>query len=168
MFVMSCTYAVSKETIKEASDVPFRSVRENIENYMGKQFVWGGFIAANRLTKEGTYLEIVQNPTNKYGHVIDTDMSEGRFLVFTEQELDPLIYEKGRVVTVAGTLKEAKTVTIKEREYTYPVLQLGEMHLWKGDPLYVPDYYYYGGYPYYWGGYYPPGTYGPYWYYPPY
>jgi outer membrane lipoprotein len=100
--------------------VPFRTVRENIEDYVGKQFVWGGFIARNRLTDEGTYLEVVQNPTNRYGRVVDTDMSEGRFLVFSKREMDPLIYEKGRVVTVAGTLKEAKTVTINGREYTYP------------------------------------------------
>jgi outer membrane lipoprotein len=169
IIIVSCTYAVSKETIKEASDVPFRTVRENIEDYVGKQFVWGGFIARNRLTDEGTYLEVVQNPTNRYGRVVDTDMSEGRFLVFSKREMDPLIYEKGRVVTVAGTLKEAKTVTINGREYTYPVLELGEMHLWKGDPMNVPDYYYYGGYPYYWGGgYSPPRSNWPYWYYPPY
>jgi outer membrane lipoprotein len=83
--------------------------------------------------------------------------------------MDPLIYEKGRVVTVAGTLKEAKTVTINGREYTYPVLELREMHLWKGATMNVPDYYYYGGYPYYWGGgYSPPRSNWPYWYYPPY
>jgi starvation-inducible outer membrane lipoprotein len=78
IIIVSCTYAVSKETIKEASDVPFRTVRENIEDYVGKQFVWGGFIARNRLTDEGTYLEVVQNPTNRYGRVVDTDMSEGQ------------------------------------------------------------------------------------------
>lgn len=151
----SCAAHVISRDVREGAvkDVSFRVAKENIETYKGMKFIWGGFIAATRFTEEGAFLEVVQNPVDDYGDIVDTDVSQGRFLAFTEKDLDPLIYEKGRLVTVAGELTGSKTVKRKNRDYTYPILTLEEIHLWKEqDYVYYPYDYWYGpywGYPYY-------------------
>lgn len=163
--LFACAHVISKEVRRTAlEDVPFRTVRLNIDNYMGKTFIWGGFIADTAVREDGTSIEIVQNPVGRYGGIRDTDVSEGRFIAYTKKELDPLIYEKGRLVTVAGELTGKREVKQDDRVTTYPVVRIVELHLWKEEPLYPPDYWYWERYPYLWN--YPWG-YWPYYYPPP-
>jgi outer membrane lipoprotein len=147
--LFSCAHVISKESREGAlTDIPFKAVRKDIEKYKGSTFIWGGFIVAIKTTDEGTEIEIVQNPLDKYGDIIDPDFSYGRFIALHTRELDELIYEPDRFVTVAGRLAGARTVTRKERKYVYPLLQVTEIFLWKEETIYyVPDYWY-GGYPY--------------------
>lgn len=163
--MLSCAHAISKKHRAIAiRDVPFRTVKADIGNYTGSMFIWGGFIAAVRNTEEGTYLEVVQNPIDKYGYVLDTDVSGGRFLALSEEDLDPLIYERGRVLTIAGELKGDKKVKIrKDKDYVYPVLEIIELNLWKEDPIFYYDYIWWNYWPdcRMWGCY-PYGPYPPY------
>lgn len=142
MLMLSCAHAISKEHRAIAvRDVPFKTVKANIEQYKGSMFVWGGFIAAVRNTEEGNYLEIVQNPTDKYGYVMSTDVSGGRFLALSEEELDPLIYERGRILTVAGELAGEKKIKIrKNKEYVYPVIDIRELYLMREETITYYDY----------------------------
>jgi len=161
LFLTSCAHVITKETRQEAEkEVSFADVLSDIDAYKGKTFIWGGFVAKVRPSDEGSYIEIVQNPINKYGEIQDTDVSEGRFLAYSEKFLDPLIYEKGRRVTVAGTLTDKKEIERKSGTYVYPVLTLKEIHLWREyEPVY-PDYWYYDYPPPYW--WYTPWPYWPY------
>lgn len=165
LLLASCAHAISEGLRKEAvTDVPFSAVRMNIEDYKGRTFVWGGFIVNTVSKDEGTYMEVVQNPLNRYGRIVDTDVSGGRFLGFSEKQLDPLIYEKGRLVTVAGELTGSLQAERDGTTYLYPVLRLMEIRLWKEEPLYPPDYWYWDRYPYWWYG---PWGYWPYYHPPP-
>ncbi len=163
---MSCTYAVSKEArMRSVKGVPFRAVQADIESYKGKFFIWGGLIARASVTRRGTELEVVQNPVNQYGSITDPDVSEGRFLVRSKKLLDPLIFDKGRYITVAGKLVGGVKRRLGDGEYVYPVLEPLEIHLWK-EEVYYPYYdypqWYYDPYFYpYYGPYYYP--YGPPW-----
>lgn len=165
LLLASCAHAISEGLRREAvTDVPFGTVRLNIEDYQGRTFIWGGFIVNTVGKDKGAYMEIVQNPLDRYGRVVDTDVSEGRFIGFSEKGLDPLIYKKGRLVTVAGELTGGMR---KERDgttYLYPVLRLKEIRLWKEEPLYQPDYWYWDRHPYWWYG---PWGYWPSYYPPP-
>jgi len=154
-FLTSCAHVISKETRQHAEgSASFSDVLANPDNYMGKTFIWGGFVAKVRHLEDGSYIEIVQNPLTKYEEIEDTDVSEGRFLAFSEKFLDPLIYEQGRLITVAGTLTGKKEVERGKGSYTYPVLTIKEMHLWQIREQRYPDY---------WESDYPP----PYWWYTP-
>jgi outer membrane lipoprotein len=161
VFLTSCAHVISKEVRQEAEkDVSFGDVLSDPDAYVDKTFIWGGFVAKVRHLDEGSFIEIVQNPLNKYGEIADTDVSEGRFLAFSEMFLDPLIYEKGRLVTVAGKLTGKKEVERKNGSYVYPVLTIKEIHLWRmRDPNY-PDYWEYDYPPPYW--WYTPWPYWPY------
>ena len=65
----------------------------------------------------------------KNGRPENLDQSEGRFIVQTNQLLDPAIYQKDMLLTVVGTLKGSKVLSIGGFEYTYPLVKLIEIKL---------------------------------------
>jgi len=162
-FLVSCAHIISKENVDlSVKDVPFSKIQETPESYMDRIFVLGGFIAKTVNTKQGSEIEIVQNPIDSFGSVIERDLSEGRFIVTTTKHLDRLIYIKGRSITMAGKLIGNRKSMLDESEYNYPVFELKEIYLWKEEKLYP----YYNYDPYYWyGPYYP---FSPYYWYGPY
>lgn len=163
VMLSSCTYAISKETRQTAvKDVAYTTVKGDIEKYKGSVVIFGGFIARTHMTPEETWLEIVQNPTDKYGNIVDNDASEGRFIAIYNGTLDPLIYEKGRLVTIAGELRGTQKGKIGQFEYEYPALIIKEIYLWREEVPYSAYYMPYQPYPWW---YYDPwrSWYGPYW-----
>jgi outer membrane lipoprotein len=147
--LFSCTYAISNDIRKgHLRSVSFKSVRENPDKYTGSVFIWGGFIAGIKGIDNGTLMEVVQNPVDRYGFIVDTDISGGRFLASTTDELDPLIYERGRLVTVAGRLAGTREVSREEKTYVYPFIEIMEIYLWKEDPVTYTDLWRGDHYPY--------------------
>lgn len=137
--------------------VQFAKLRENPDAFIGKTVMLGGRIASARNTKEGGVLEIVQFDLD--GDVPqDSFVSHGRFLATSVDFLDTLIYKADRQVTLVGEVKGKKTLPLDEVEYTYPVVAIREIFLWKtGDnekyllyppSRYNPYYYGYGSEPY--------------------
>jgi outer membrane lipoprotein len=164
LLLAGCAHAISKNLREEALSVPFQTVKENVDEYKGSLFIWGGFIADARPSAEGTTLEIVQNPLDRYGAPENTDVSHGRFLARVNKTLDPLIYKRERLVTVAGDLVGKQEEMQGGRTFTLPVLRVKELKLWKTEEYTYP----YTGY-YYWPDWYywPSPFYGPF-YGPPY
>lgn len=155
--LFSCAHVISKDVRAGAvKDASFSAIKGDIEKYKGRTVIWGGFIVKTRNTDEGTWLEIVQTPINGYGHILQTDESEGRFLAVHKGHLDTLIYERGRLVTVAGEVAGIREATIDEMKYVYPVVEIKEIYLWKEDVIY-------SAYPV---SYYPWWWYDPWWNYP--
>ena len=150
--LLSSCAAISKETRSKALYVPFPEVKDNIDKYKGSLFIWGGSIVKTELTNQGAIVEVVQKPVNKYGEIVDEDISGGRFLALYKGHLDPMIYRKQRDITVAGTLIGREERKIGETTLVYPVLEVVELYLWKEPTYYEPPYYYYPPYWYYpWG-----------------
>jgi len=109
-------------------------------------------------TKEGTLIEILQKPADLQGRPKDVDESDGRFLALYDGYLNTAIYTRGREVAVAGEIKEKRVLPLEEIDYTYPLISIREIHLFK--PKKEEKFY---RYPYpYWS--YPPWWYHPYWY----
>lgn len=148
LMLSSCAHVISRETLKRArTDVPFSAVAADPFFFKGSLFVWGGTIVATSVTRDGSVIEVVQAPLGTYGAVSDSDASQGRFLVRTDRFLDPLIYEKGREITVAGVLVGSEKRPVGETSYRYPVLEAREIYLWKEEEPYYYPYYY--DYPWY-------------------
>jgi len=164
LLALSCAHVISKEHRDEAvKDLRFDQLIDNTEAYFNKMFIFGGIIAETKLTGKGTEIEVVQSPLDKFGNIIDEDVSEGRFIITTTKYLDPLIYRKGRDITVAGVLSGSKKGLIGEIEYTYPVFEARELYLFKEEECFPCPYpYWYGPF------YYPPFYYphAPFWYWP--
>ncbi len=137
--------------------VQFAKMRETPDAFIGKTVLLGGRIAAARNTKEGGVLEIVQFDLD-CDVPQDSFVSHGRFLATSVDFLDPLIYKVDRKVTLVGEVKGKRTLPLDQVEYTYPVVAIREIHVWRSadDEKYLlsppsrynPYYYGYGSEPY--------------------
>jgi outer membrane lipoprotein len=153
LLLSGCAHAISGGLRGQArTDVPFREVAGSPSFYKGYLFIWGGTIVRTTAAERWSEVEVVENPLDRYGAVKNEDVSGGRFLVRSERFLDPLIFEKGRKVTVAGVLVGSVNRRIDDASYTYPVLEPREIHLWREEEYYDRPYHY----PYYHPWYYDP------------
>lgn len=148
ILLSSCGHVLSGGIRDRAEkDVEFSKVRVDVDSYLGKTFIWGGFIINTVVEADGTYIGVVQNPINSMGAIVDTDVSQGRFIIYSSNELDPLIYMKGRLVTVGGVLRGGQWSQIGNRRYWCPLIEAEELYVWKKDEyISTPMYHYRGGF----------------------
>lgn len=151
--------------------VRFVQLHDAPDQYRGRLVVFGGeVLSAKRLT-DGTRIEVLQLPLDRYqAPVHDRTASQGRFLAFEKDFLDPATLPAGTRVTIVGELTGATVQPLDETEYTFPTLDVKKLTVWpKIQQSYARPYYPgpYGG-PYgYWGwrraGPWGPYPYSPYW-----
>jgi len=174
LLLSACSPVLNRELMREgARNVPLSQIRENPDANQGKLFIFGGVIIETRVTDKGSLIEVLAVPVNAQGYLRDLEQYGGRFLALyprTSGMLDPIIYKKGREITLAGSFMENRQGKIDEMEYTYPVFEIKQIYLWdeQRDYYLMPAYPYYYNYPYPYGGWYGYG-YDPFWWraYPP-
>lgn len=172
----ACAPVLSRELMREGlRNVPLDAVRASPEAYQGRLFILGGMIVETKATEQGARIEALAMPVDRYGQLRQGfRTSDGRFLAVYPKEhgfLDPIIFKKGRMITLAGDFKGVRTARVDEAEYVYPVFEIRQIYLWAEPPdYYYPNYYYPYPYPYPYGWHdpwwrpYPPSWYGPpYW-----
>ena len=117
--------------------------------YAGEIVIWGGYIIENQADHGHNRLVILQTPLSFNQEPKSRDTSQGRFIVRSDQYLDPEVYAKGRAVTVAGRVADF-TTNIDDAYGSYPVLHLLEVYIWKNRyrDHYYPSSPYYHPYPY--------------------
>jgi len=129
---VGCGSPVSKSVRKELDqDISFDQLRELPGSYEGRLVLLGGEIIRTHNKQGGTTIEILQKRLNRWGRPKDEDDTGGRFLVFAEHFLDPVVYSQGRRITVAGTVLGGHAEKIGEVDYVYPLLRAREIHLWQ-------------------------------------
>ncbi len=170
LFLISCSPVLNRELMQEGTrDVSLYGISRDPDVYKGRLFILGGLIVETKLTEKGTQIEAVYVPVDRYGYLKEADGHGGRFLAIFPREkglLDPVIFRKGRNITLAGEFSGMRKGRIDEMEYDYPVFVTRQLYLWQEriehyhapyDPWYYP-------YPFIWrdpwGRYYYP----PYWY----
>ena len=163
--LLSCAPVFDRSLMKQGvRDISLSLVRENPDAFRGRLFILGGIIVSTKLTEQGAVIEALAVPVDSYGYLKYDTPYDGRFLALYPRSrglIDPMIYSKGREITVAGEFVEVRKGKIDEMEYVYPVFEVKRLHLWQERAAY-----YYYGYPYY--PYYPyPYSRYPYWYYDP-
>lgn len=161
LFLAGCAHVISEESRNLVDPtIQFPNLRANPDSYAGKYVMLGGTIAGVQNSKDGSQLEVVQSPLESDDLPEEASHSSGgRFLATTSRFLDPIVYKMGRRVTVVGQVQGKKTLPIDKIEYTYPIIAIREIHVWRKSeieqPQYPPPGYYYdpfwfGGPPYYW------------------
>lgn len=121
---------------------------------------WGGVIAEIENLPDATLLEMVHYPLRAYGKPLVSDESIGRFRVYVDGFLDPMVYEKGRSITFTGKVLGTEEGLVGEHNYVFPTLKADGYHLWRNvqqidvTTLHVWPYYRHHGYGWPYGGYY--------------
>ena len=98
--------------------ISLTQARGGMAQLSGQSVRWGGKIAGVENHSTETWIEIVQQPLNHFGRPLEGDASEGRFIARIEGFLDPQVYSKDRLITVAGTLEKTIQRPIGEYPYT--------------------------------------------------
>ncbi len=143
--LVACTSAIRPDYMQQATKNPsLPSLVQNPDMYRGQLFILGGLIARTTLKPEGSEIEALFVPVDSFGYPQDTPLSSQRFLALYPREmgvLDPLIYQKNRRVTIAGTFTGIMAGKVDEMEYVFPVFRIVQIYLEPRRPAAV--YYYY-------------------------
>ncbi len=126
-----CAPPFPRETLDKVNrNVSFEELKKDPERFKGAWVMLGGMIVATKNTREGTLIEILQKPLDTRGKPLETDSTEGRFLVQSDVFLDSAVYHQGRMVTVVAEVLGRKELPLDEILYPYPLLIVKDLRLW--------------------------------------
>lgn len=165
------TSPISKDLRQQARPLTLGQVNTNPGHYTGTVVIWGGTILQTVNDTNGASIYILKLPLDCDQRPRPYEFPGGRFIAHRATFIDPEVFHKGRLITVAGTLAGARTEPFQKTHYTYPVVNIEQLHLWHPRPFsyYYPSWYWgWGGAPLGWDwGWYAPnwgwGWYGPGW-----
>jgi outer membrane lipoprotein len=140
LLLSGCAPAISPKLMaKVDSSLLFRKVFQNPDAYKGKTVLWGGQIIQVLPQNGTTLIEVLQMPLSLRGKPEEAFASEGKFLIMIKEYLELSRFDKGEKITIAGeiqgALKGEEIKSLGEKDYRYPLILSGEIHLWK-DYLY--------------------------------
>ena len=177
VLVAGCTKpykdTVSPDLANQLNDsLSFAQIKSNPEDYKGKLVVLGGQVLSAKRLQDSTELIILHLPLlDEREPTTELTNSQGRYIAYQEEFLDPATVPAGTRVTLVGELSGSVTQKLDETDYTYPTLTIKQFKVWPDYSSeysrYSQPYPYLGPYPYaypFWG---PRGRfYGhyPYWY----
>ncbi|HKW28760.1 MAG TPA: Slp family lipoprotein [Verrucomicrobiae bacterium] len=168
LLVTGCvTYPIAKNLQQQARPLTLSQVVADPDACQGTVVIWGGRIikVVNEVNSSALY--VLEMPLGGDGQPLAYANTSGRFIASSKGFLDPEVYKRGELVTVAGTIAGLESEPVQKAKYTYPVVAIIQTHLWPVERRYYyyqPDGYGYGYYPdWYWWGWYPAWGWG--WYY---
>jgi outer membrane lipoprotein len=130
--IAGCARPFSEEAlVKVNRSVSFPDLKNDPEKYKGILLLLAGVIVGSKNTKEGTFIEILQKPADHDGRPLETDATEGRFIVQSERFLDTAIYHRGRELSVIAEVVGRKELPLDEIMSSYPLLAIKEVYLWE-------------------------------------
>jgi outer membrane lipoprotein len=103
---------------------------KNVPGMLNHTIAWGGLIAATKNLKDKTEIEVVAYPLDSENRPNRDVSPTGRFIVIQPGYLETADYAPGRLITVVGTVTDARTGTVGEAKYVYPVVAASRLRLW--------------------------------------
>jgi len=98
--------------------------------HSGRKVRWGGNIEQSENLAQEAWLEIVERPLDSSGRPRDSDQSGGRFIAKVAGFFDPVIYARGRDITVTGVVDGDASRKIGGFDYRYIVVKVEAVYLW--------------------------------------
>ena len=101
----------------DSKPLTFLQVKTAPHSVKGQAVVFGGNVLSARLRKDGTRIEILQLPLDRSTHPgYDLTQSQGRFIAFQREFLDPATLPPGTRVTVTGEVSSSVTLPLDETD----------------------------------------------------
>jgi outer membrane lipoprotein len=141
VFLFSACAPFSDRIMRQVdTTAPFAEVQKSPEHYMTRTVLWGGVIIETNNRKDETEIKVMQTALDIEKRPVNLDKSEGRFIIRYTGFLDPVIYEKGREITVTGEIVGKKSYPIGDIKYGYPMVSAKALRLWKKRTEYRNEY----------------------------
>lgn len=122
-------------------DLQLGEVRKAVAQYQGSAVRWGGSILEVENEQNETWIQVLQYPLWHYGKPRQGTASQGRFVIHSMEFLDPAIYKKGRLITVAGSVDGEVERLIGKNQIKLPVINTTSQYLWIQNQNSVYPYY---------------------------
>jgi outer membrane lipoprotein len=134
-WITACGPSISQQ-LKERNihPIPFGQLVGNPQNHQGQEVILGGYVLQTGKESGTTQITILQAPLDSVTFEPKAhELSEGRFLVSSQEQLAPDDYSRGRSVTVLGNVSG-----ISEHSGSDNLLiQAEKIYLWpKPAPIY--------------------------------
>ena len=128
---LGCAAGISRQVRSQVTYTgPFSDVQKAPDKHVGEIVIFGGKILNNQASPAFSELTVLQLRMDSRDRPKDSDQSEGRYLIQSEQFLDPAIYMKGALLTVVGRINGSEVRAIGGFDYDYPMLKAIEIKLW--------------------------------------
>ena len=135
---ISCSVISKDIRAQSEPTVPYEQLLDQVDVYIGKTVILGGYIIDIQNFDQLTILNVLQTPLQWGDEPRSKDISQGRFTVSHPAFLDPEVYAKGRKITVAGKVQGTTVETVGETEQRYLQLESLQIHLWSQYSYYYP------------------------------
>jgi outer membrane lipoprotein len=99
----------------------------------GKQVLWGGAIVRTSNLQDSTQVEVLAYPLDARERPQSERDPLGRFILEQRGYLEPGTYAEGRLLSVVGTVRGTRAGHVGEADYTFPVMDARQIHLWPKD-----------------------------------
>lgn len=128
--------SIVPEPIQLAEGSPLVSFNQIIDDPSGLSVVgekarWGGRIVGVQNKQDASEIEVIFFPEASNGKPRTGEESKGRFKAIVPGFVDPLVFEKDRLITIVGDVAAPETGIIGEQNYIYPTLSAMGYYMWK-------------------------------------
>lgn len=102
------------------------------ESEQSQEVRLGGVIARIDNQTDKTRIEVVNLPVSPSSGKPDISQDpNGRFVVYLDGFIDPVTYDKGRLITVLGHTNHIEKANVGDFLYSFPVIDGTGIHLWQ-------------------------------------
>jgi len=129
--ILGCAAGISQQARSQVTyNGSFAELQTAADEHMGEIVILGGKVIETKGYPTFSEIAVLQLPLGKRDLPLDGDRSDGRYLVRSEQFLDPAIYRQGSLLTVVGRLSGSEVRSIGEFQYVYPLVEAIEIKRW--------------------------------------
>ena len=132
-FLVSCATSPDFDTTQVDQSLTPQSVIAEPAISRNKIALWGGTILDTRNLEGTTQIEVLSYPLDSFHRPMQGSKPLGRFIIQHQGYLEPTAYAQGRQLTVLGSVSDSKLGKVGESNYTYPVINSRQLHLWSPD-----------------------------------
>src|SRR2546428_2244215 len=116
--------------------VSFANVKADPAAYKGRIILLGGEVLKAKRLVDRTRLEILHLPLNEFNEpVMNRTASQGRYLAFQKEFLDPATVPPGTRITLAGEVTGTTEGDLDDMKYSYVTLDIRHLQIWPQTPM---------------------------------
>ncbi|MCX4193639.1 Slp family lipoprotein [Methylophaga sp. OBS1] len=161
LLLTACSTAPTTIQHAPKTDLQLKQVSVDVASHIDEAVRWGGKIIEVNNEQNYTQIQLIQFPLNRYGRPVESDDSQGRFLVKSDAFLDPAIFTTGSMLTVYGRIIDKKLIKVDQRTLTLPVVTIIDSQRWPANSASGRPYNPKHDWPFVGFGYYATGSYSP-------